>query len=116
MNTYIRLLRLTDKGLERIRDQAVVFAEVKSAIESFGGELTQTWVCQGNYDIVSFIQAPDEQTMNNIDQAMKKSGLYRGPTMLAMPMTEFVETFGSSSTAAQFVHSWFTASRSSRGR
>jgi len=114
MPTYIRLHRLTEKGLGRVKELNSVFGETTAQIESLGGKLLNVWVCQGSYDLVSIVEAPDEDTIASIDKAMKRNGDYRGTTLLAMPAQEFVQTFGSSPTATQFIQTWFQASRASR--
>jgi len=112
MASYIRLLNFTQKGIEALKDQATNFSAVRDVVEENGGKLVTAWVCQGRYDIIAVIDAPDDETMTAISKQTKEMGLYSGETMSGMPIEEFISVFGSSPQAAMFVEKWFRAGRS----
>jgi uncharacterized protein with GYD domain len=116
MPIYIRLLTLTDDGIEALKRQAETVTAVATAVSELGGELLHSWICQnGRYDIVAIIEAPDDKTMRKIAAKTSSMRLYMGETMSAMPVSEFVETFGSNPQAAVWVESWFRQGRAGRG-
>ena len=116
MASYIRLLNFTQKGIEALKDQATNFSAVKDVVEENGGTLVTAWVCQGRYDIIAIIDAPNDETMETIALRTKEMGLYVGETLSGMPIDEFMRIFGSSPQASMFVEKWFRAGRrQSRG-
>lgn len=116
MPTWIRLLKLTDKGVRSLRqDQTAVFQEQMAIIEENGGKMTQGFACLGYFDIVSIVEAPDESVMSAIDKAIASQGLYMSQTMPAVPIQEFLGAFGSSATMGMFLESWLSGRSSTRG-
>ena len=116
MPIYIRLLKLTDEGVEALKTQAATFGAVSTAVSEQGGQLLNAWVCQnGRYDIVAIIEAPDDKTMRKISAKTSSMRLYTGETLSAMPINEFIATFGANPQAAVWVENWFRQGRSGRG-
>jgi uncharacterized protein with GYD domain len=64
MPRYVVLYRFTDQGLKSIKDTVKRAADVRKANESRGFKTIGTYWTQGQYDIVSIIEAPDEESMN----------------------------------------------------
>jgi len=64
MPRYVVLYRFTDQGLKSIKDTVKRAAEVRKANEARGFKTIGTYWTQGQYDIVSVIEAPDEESMN----------------------------------------------------
>jgi uncharacterized protein with GYD domain len=114
MGHYIRLLKLTEEGMKLFKTQKNALEEINGAIEAAGGKLVAAWVTQGNYDLVSVIEAPDPETMKEISNAVKGKGYYRGQTLPAIPIDEFVETFGRSGHFGTFLETWFRADKKNR--
>ena len=115
MPTWIRLIKLTDKGVRRLRqDQTGLFEEQVAIIKENGGEMVQGYACLGYFDLVSIVEAPDEDVMSQIDKAISSQGLYMSQTMPAIPIKEFVNAFDGSATMGMFLESWLKG-RSSRG-
>jgi uncharacterized protein with GYD domain len=73
MPRYVILYRFTDQGLKSIKDTVSRAQEVRKMNEERGFKVVGTYWTQGQYDIVSIVEAPDEETMNaglfNIAQA-----------------------------------------------
>ncbi len=73
MPKYVILYRFTDQGLKSIKDTVSRAAETRRMNEERGFKVIGTYWTQGQYDIVSIVEAPDEETMNaglfNIAQA-----------------------------------------------
>ncbi|MDP6933507.1 MAG: GYD domain-containing protein [Myxococcota bacterium] len=115
MPFFIRLLRLTDQGMQMLRDQQTAFQEMGEVIQKGGGKLVAAWVTQGEYDIISVIDAPDDKAMRQISGKVAVKGYYTGKTLPAIPVNEFIRTFGQSAQSSMFVESWFRASRQQRG-
>ena len=63
MPRYVVLYKFTDQGLKTIKDTVRRAAEVRKANESRGFKNVQTYWTQGEYDIISILEAPDEESM-----------------------------------------------------
>ena len=64
MPRYVVLYRFTDQGLKSIKDTVKRAEEVRKANESRGFKIIGTYWTQGQYDIVSIVESPDEESMN----------------------------------------------------
>jgi uncharacterized protein with GYD domain len=107
MPQWIRLARLTDEGIKKVRGgQLALLGEIRQAIEKEGGKLAGAWATMGRYDIVSIVDAPDEQVMLNIDAAVAGLRVYHSETLPAIPIEEFMTAFSSSPNMGLFLESW----------
>jgi uncharacterized protein with GYD domain len=114
--TFIRLLRLTDQGVNAIQNQRESFEEISKIIIDNGGTLTGAWFTQGDYDLVSIVEAEDEKTMRTISARLAVKGLYTGKTLPAMPMETFIDKFGGGGEVGVFLEAWFRAGRKDKRR
>jgi len=114
--TFIRLLNLTDQGLAALRDQRGTMNEVNQIIEDNGGKLVGAWFTQGDYDLISIIDAEDDKVMRTISARLAVRGLYTGKTLPAMPLNEFVKRFGDGPEVGMFLETWFRAGRKDKRR
>ncbi|MDO8617216.1 MAG: GYD domain-containing protein [Dehalococcoidia bacterium] len=73
MPRYVVLYRFTDQGLKNIKDTVKRAQETRKLNEERGFKVIGTYWTQGRYDLVSIIEAPDEESMTaglfNIAQA-----------------------------------------------
>lgn len=63
MPTYVVLYRFTDQGLKNIKDTVRRAREVRAENEKRGFKVVGTYWTQGQYDIVSIVEAPNEEAM-----------------------------------------------------
>lgn len=63
MPRYVVLYKFTDQGLKNIKDTVKRAAEVRKMNESRGFKVVGTYWTQGQYDIVSIVESPDEASM-----------------------------------------------------
>jgi uncharacterized protein with GYD domain len=63
MPRYVVLYRFTDQGLKNIKDTVRRAEEVRKTNESRGFKVLGTYWTQGRFDIVSIVEAPDEESM-----------------------------------------------------
>lgn len=94
MPRYVVLYKFTDQGLKSIKDTVHRAQEVRKMNESKGFKVIGTYWTQGQYDIVSIIESPDEESMNaglfNIAQA----GNVHSETMRAFDESEMARSLG----------------------
>jgi uncharacterized protein with GYD domain len=63
MPRYVVLYRFTDQGLKSIKETVKRSQEVRRMNEERGFKVIGTYWTQGQYDIVSIVESPDEETM-----------------------------------------------------
>ncbi|MFQ5879755.1 MAG: GYD domain-containing protein [Dehalococcoidia bacterium] len=63
MPTYVVLYRFTEQGLKNIKDTVKRAQEVRKANEARGFKVIGTYWTQGQYDIVTVVDAPSEEAM-----------------------------------------------------
>jgi uncharacterized protein with GYD domain len=63
MPRYVVLYRFTDQGLKSIKQTVARSQEVRRMNEERGFKVIGTYWTQGQYDIVSIVESPDEATM-----------------------------------------------------
>lgn len=61
MPTYISLVKWTEQGAKNSRDTVKRAREFRSDVERRGGKLLSIYWTQGQYDLVSVVEFPDEQ-------------------------------------------------------
>ncbi len=63
MPTYVVLYRFTDDGLKNIKDTVKRAREIRAENEKRGFKVVGTYWTQGQYDLVSIVDAPSEDAM-----------------------------------------------------
>ncbi len=63
MPRYVVLYRFTNDGLKHIKDTVKRAQEVRKMNESRGFKVIGTYWTQGQYDIISILEAPSEEAM-----------------------------------------------------
>jgi uncharacterized protein with GYD domain len=62
MTTYVSLINWTDQGIKNYRDTTQRAADFTKQVESAGGHVRELLWTVGEYDIVSIVDVPDEET------------------------------------------------------
>lgn len=63
MPRYVVLYKFTDQGLKNIKDTVKRAQETRKMNEARGFKVIGTYWTQGRYDLVSIVEAPDEESM-----------------------------------------------------
>tara|TARA_B100000575_G_C22489675_1_gene322759 strand:- start:34 stop:381 length:348 start_codon:yes stop_codon:yes gene_type:complete len=114
--TFFRLLKLTEQGIQALRNQKEAVEDITRIIQDNGGKLVGAWFTQGDYDMISIIQAEDDKAMRTISARLAVKGLYTGKTLPAMPISDFIRRFGDGPEVSMFLETWFRAGRSDKRR
>lgn len=88
MPTYVTLIRWTDQGVRNAKDSIQRAGAFRSDLERRGGKLLSIYWTQGKYDIVTTIDAPDDQTAMAALLAVGGLGNVRTETLRAFNETE----------------------------
>ncbi len=89
MATYISLLRLTQQGIENIKESPAWLDKAKQAFRAMGGELKEFYLVMGRYDAVAVAEAPDDETVAKLTLAISSAGALRTETLRAFPEEEY---------------------------
>lgn len=88
MVTFISLCTFTDQGIRSIKDSVGRADAVMNAATKFGCKMTQLYWTQGQYDLVSVIEAPDDASATAFGLAIATAGNVRMQTMRAFNKAE----------------------------
>ncbi len=88
MVRYIVLSSFTDQGIRSIKDTTKRADAVKEAAKKFGATMTTIYWTQGQYDLVSIVEAPDEMSATAFGLAVGAAGNLRLQTLRAFSKDE----------------------------
>lgn len=88
MLTFITLCTFTDQGIRTIKDSTKRADMAMEAASKFGSKMTHLYWTQGQYDLVSIIEAPDEESATAFGLAIASGGNIRMQTMRAFNKNE----------------------------
>ena len=88
MPTYLMLTNLTAEGLRTLKNNPGRVTEVNKEVEQMGGKVVAQYATLGEYDFVTVIEAPDEQTMAKISVELGSRGTMASHTLTAMPVSD----------------------------
>jgi len=89
MPTYINLVSWTDQGIRNINEAPQRIDAFKKTVEAAGGKLTGFYVTMGRYDLVTIVEAPNDEAILNIALTTGSRGSVRTETMKASTESEF---------------------------
>jgi len=97
MPTYVTLLNWTEQGIRNVRDALDRAKRAKEAAEPYGVRFADTYYTVGPYDIVSVMEAADEESAAAILLALGAAGNVRSTTLRAYDrdeMSAIIERLG----------------------
>ena len=94
MPRYVILYRFTDQGLKTIKETVKRSQDVRKMNEERGFKVIGTYWTQGQYDIVSIVDAPSEEAMNAGLFSIAVAGNVHSETMRAFDETEMARALG----------------------
>ena len=88
MGTYIALFNFTDQGIRSVKDTTKRADAVKEAAKKFGANITQIYWTLGQYDVVSIIEAPNDESATAFTLSIGAAGNVRSQTLRAFSKDE----------------------------
>lgn len=92
MPTYVMLTNLTADGIRTLKNNPGRVAEVNKEVEQIGAKVLQQYATLGQYDFVTIVEAPDEQTMAKVSVELGSRGTMTSQTLTAMPSGELADS------------------------
>jgi len=88
MATYVTLINFTDQGVKNVKDTANRAGAYKELATKLGCTVKENYWTQGQYDVVSIVEAPDDGAMTALAMSVGKLGYVRTQTMRAFSAAE----------------------------
>ena len=89
MATYISLISYTQEGVQKMKDSPARLEKAKKLFMSAGGDLKAFYLTMGQYDAVSIMEAPDDETATRLALIIGGQGAVRTETMRAFTEDEY---------------------------
>ena len=91
MPTYVMLTNLTPEGVQTLKNNPTRVQEVNKEVEQLGVTVKEQWATLGQYDFVTIIEAPDDQTMAKVSVELGSRGTMTSQTMAALPSEDLAK-------------------------
>ena len=88
MPTFITLGNFTDQGIKAVKDTTKRAEAFKAAAKQAGVTVKEILWTQGQYDLITIIDAPDEATASAIILSVGKLGNIKGTTLRGFTASE----------------------------
>jgi uncharacterized protein with GYD domain len=85
---YIILFNFTDQGIRNVKDTIKRAENYKAAVEDAGGRLISEYYTLGKHDIVTIVEAPDDESIMSVLLSTGKLANARSETLKAFPVSE----------------------------
>ena len=89
MPTYVMLTNLTPDGVRTLKNNPGRVSEVNAEVEQIGAKVVAQYATLGQYDFVTVIEAPDDQTMAKVSVELGSRGTMTSQTLSAIPAGDF---------------------------
>jgi uncharacterized protein with GYD domain len=88
MATYITLMNYTDQGIHNVKDTAKRADAFKAMAQKAGATVKGIYWTQGQYDLVSILEAPNEEAATSLLLSVGALGNVRTQTLRAFSAEE----------------------------
>ena len=92
MPTYVMLTNLTADGVRTLKNNPGRVAEVNAEVEQIGAKVIAQYATLGQYDFVTIVEAPDDQTMAKVSVELGSRGTMTSQTLSAIPAADFSDS------------------------
>lgn len=92
MPTYVMLTNLTPEGVRTLKNNPGRVAEVNREVEQIGAKVISQYATLGQYDFVTIVEAPDDQTMARISVELGSRGTMNSQTLTAIPAGDLADS------------------------
>ncbi len=89
MPTYISMMKLTEQGMQNIKDSPQRIESARKGIEAMGGKLIAIYTTMGEYDYISVAEFSSEEAGMTFLLTLGAMGNVRTTTLRAYTEKEF---------------------------
>jgi uncharacterized protein with GYD domain len=94
MATYVVLANFTDQGIRNAKDSPKRAEAFKEMAKTFGVTVKELVWTQGRYDVVTILEAPDEQAAMSLSLSLCALGNVRTETLRAFSAADMTKIVG----------------------
>jgi uncharacterized protein with GYD domain len=94
MVTYVVLAKFTEQGIRNAKDSPKRADAFKEMAKTFGVTVKDIVWTQGQYDIVTIVEAPDESSAMSLNLSLGALGNVRTETLRAFSAAEMTKIVG----------------------
>lgn len=91
MATYVLLSTLTSEGRKTVKERPARITEVNKEIERYGAKVVSQYVVLGQYDFVTILEAPNNETVARVSAELGSRGTVQITTLPAMSVEGFTK-------------------------
>ena len=91
MPTYVLLSTLTTEGGQTLHAHPERMAQVNQEIKDFGCNVVSQYALLGQYDFLTVVEAPDNETVAHLSVDLGSRGTVKVTTFPAIPIDGLVE-------------------------
>ena len=95
MAKYITLVNWTDQGIKSIKDSPKRLDAARKLAKKMGCEMGDFFMTIGTYDMVTIVDAPDDETAAKFMLTLASGGNIRTTTLKAIPEADYRKLIGS---------------------
>ncbi len=86
MPIYVLLSVLTPEGRRTIKERPARVGEVNKEVEEFGAKVISQYALLGQYDFVTILEAPDNETVARVSAELGSRGTVQITSLPAMSL------------------------------
>lgn len=94
MATFILLADYTDTGFRTIRDSPQRLDAAREVAAKLGAQIKEFYLCMGGHDIVTIVEAPDDESMARFVLSLARIGAVRTRTLKAFDEKQYRKIIG----------------------
>ena len=94
MATYVVLANFTDQGIRNAKDSPKRAEAFREMAKTFGVTVKELVWTQGRYDVVTILEAPDEQAAMSLSLSLCALGNVRTETLRAFSAADMTKIVG----------------------
>lgn len=91
MATYVLLSTLTSEGRKTVKERPTRITEVNKEVERYGAKVISQYVVLGQYDFVTILEAPNNETVARVSAELGSRGTVQITTLPAMSVEGFTK-------------------------
>jgi uncharacterized protein with GYD domain len=91
MPMYVMLTNLTSEGVQTLKNNPSRVSEVNKEVEQLGVKVHQQLAVLGQYDFITVVEAPDQQTMARVSIELGSRGTMSSQTLAAIEAEELAK-------------------------
>ena len=95
MAFYIVLCNYTDQGIKAVKDSPKRADAARDLAKKLGCTMKELYLTMGNYDLVTMVEAPDDETMARFGLTLASAGNIRTTTLRALSEESYRKIIGS---------------------